>query len=103
MKHIDVHLRVGRCLFNIATAIDIVDAGSRLDIHGDGTSFGFIRIAILVSTGIFGTVTTTHQILDDNRSITGLCLFYVDGNIAADTATLVIAAIDILEVAAGDG
>ena len=68
LNHIDVHLRIGCSLFNIAAAIDVFNAGGRLDIHSDGALSVCKRFVILVSARIFSSVSTTHQVSYDDRS-----------------------------------
>ena len=84
--HVDVNLSVSIGLGIETTAIDVVDAGSRLDIHRDFT--------MLVNWGLYATrlqrarissfVTTTDQVLDDN-GITAVGLLDVHRDVTLDT------------------
>ena len=104
--HVDIHLTVCICLCVETSTIDIVYSGGRFDIHCD-ISFYIILgqiITIPVYTRIRGIITTTYQILDDNRVVAVLfCLFDINGDVAIDTSLCVVATIYISENSTGNG
>ena len=105
LVHIDVHLCIGIRLCQETPAKDIVDAGGRLHIDRNLTRVGRINRkggACLVFSWIDGHVTAAHKVLDDNW-LTVLGLFDIHSDISTDTAALIIATIDFLEIATGDG
>ena len=100
-NHIDVYLRIGSRFFNEATTIYVINTCCRLNIHGDGTrvvGVDYKCISRLVCTRIFSLIATTNKVLNDDRLRTGIGLFDVNDNVTANTATLVITTIDVLEV-----
>ena len=104
LYHVDVDLSVSISLSIETTAIDIVDASRRLDIHRN--------FAMFVNRGLYATrlqrarissfVTTTDKVLDDDR-ITAVGLFNVHRDVTFDTTFRVITAIDILQNTTGNG
>ena len=102
--HVDVDLSVSISLGIEATAIDIIDARSGLDIDSNLTMSGNrgLDTARLQRAGISRFVTTAHEVLDDD-GVTAVGLLDVHRDVTLYTTFRVITAIDILQDAAGDG
>ena len=101
--HVDVDFCVGISFGIETTAIDVVDACSRLDIHRDFTMSvnRGLYATRLQRTRISSFVTTTYEVLNDD-GVTAVGLLDVHRDVALNTTFRVITAIDILQDTAGN-
>ena len=119
LYHIDVHLSITGHICSESTTVDVIYSCGRLDVNRNFTSseiiigicnifasiissdsLGFSAL-LSILTRIVSSEAATYQILDDNR-VTWIFFLDINGNIATNTASCIITAIDILKYSTGN-
>ena len=90
-RHIDVHLRITVHISLKATTEYIINTGSRLNINSN-ISWRNDFCSVSFCSRISGLITTTEQVLNNQRLCTIFSFFNIDSNITSDTTRTVITA-----------